>query len=52
MPIRIAITGRAHGPELQRFVPLMQRATELEDLARVVGPLERVRALRQALEAL
>lgn len=44
MPIRIALTGTPHGPELQRVVPLLHHATRTSGLAPVAGPLERVRA--------
>ena len=50
MPIRIALTGRAHGRELQKLVPLLDRAMEIEGLVTPAGPVERVRSLRRALE--
>lgn len=50
MPMRIALTGRAHGRELQKLVPLLDRAMEIDGLATPASPLERVRSLRKALE--
>ncbi len=50
MPIRIALTGRAHGRELQKLVPLLDRAMEIDGLGTPASPLERVRSLRKALE--
>jgi len=40
MPLRLAMTGSEHGPELVRVIPLLQRASEVD--ARVPSPLERV----------
>ncbi len=40
MPVRLAITGSEHGPELVRAIPLLQHASELD--ARVLSPLARV----------
>lgn len=48
MPMRIALMGSPHGPELQRAVPLMERGSELEGLT-VVPPAERVRQLLAAV---
>ncbi len=45
MPMRIAITGAEHGPELVRSIPLLQRGSETSGIAPVTSPLERVRAL-------
>jgi nondiscriminating glutamyl-tRNA synthetase len=40
MPLRLAITGLEHGPELVRAIPLLQHASEVD--ARVLSPLARV----------
>jgi glutamyl-tRNA synthetase len=40
MPLRLAITGSDHGPELVRIIPLLHRASE-QDPA-VLSPLQRV----------
>ena len=40
MPLRLAITGLEHGPELVRAIPLLQRASEADP--RVLSPLARV----------
>jgi nondiscriminating glutamyl-tRNA synthetase len=40
MPLRLAITGLEHGPELVRAIPLLQHASESEP--RVLSPLARV----------
>lgn len=50
MPIRIALTGRAHGRELQRLVPLLDRAMEIDGLETPAAPIDRVRSLREALQ--
>jgi nondiscriminating glutamyl-tRNA synthetase len=42
MPLRLAITGREHGPELVRLVPLLQHASETDP--GVLSPLARVEA--------
>ena len=43
MPLRLAMTGTEHGPELVRTIPLLQRASESD--ARVLSPLARVESL-------
>ena len=40
MPLRLAITGSDHGPELVRIIPLLQRASETDP--GVLSPLKRV----------
>jgi len=40
MPLRLALTGLEHGPELVRAIPLIQRASEVDP--RVLSPLARV----------
>ena len=40
MPLRLAMTGTEHGPELVRTIPLLQRASESDE--RVLSPLQRV----------
>jgi nondiscriminating glutamyl-tRNA synthetase len=40
MPLRLAMTGSEHGPELVRVIPLLQRASEVDP--RVLSPLQRV----------
>ena len=40
MPLRLAITGLDHGPELVRAIPLLQHASESDP--RVLSPLARV----------
>lgn len=40
MPLRLAMTGMDHGPELVRAIPLLSRASELDP--RVLSPLARV----------
>jgi nondiscriminating glutamyl-tRNA synthetase len=45
MPLRLALTGSEHGPELVRSIPLLQHASEVDE--RVLSPLARVeRVLR------
>ena len=43
MPLRLAVTGSEHGPELVRVIPLLQRASEVDE--RVLSPLQRVERL-------
>ncbi|HYI09359.1 MAG TPA: glutamate--tRNA ligase [Thermoanaerobaculia bacterium] len=40
MPLRLALTGLEHGPELVRTIPLLQHASEVDP--RVLSPLARV----------
>jgi len=40
MPLRLAITGHEHGPELVRAIPLIEHASEFD--GRVLSPLARV----------
>jgi nondiscriminating glutamyl-tRNA synthetase len=40
MPLRLAITGLEHGPELVRSIPLIEHASKVD--ARVLSPLARV----------
>jgi nondiscriminating glutamyl-tRNA synthetase len=40
MPLRLALTGLEHGPELVRAIPLLRRASEVDP--RVLSPLARV----------
>ena len=40
MPLRLAITGSDHGPELVRVIPLLKRASEIDPA--VLSPLQRV----------
>jgi nondiscriminating glutamyl-tRNA synthetase len=49
MPVRLAITGSGHGPELARFVPLLDRGSRTPGLGRILSPRERVTAFRQAI---
>jgi nondiscriminating glutamyl-tRNA synthetase len=43
MPLRLAITGLDHGPELVRVIPLLQRASESDP--RVLSPVARLERL-------
>jgi glutamyl-tRNA synthetase len=43
MPLRLALTGMEHGPELVRSIPLLQHASEVD--ADVLSPLARVERL-------
>jgi glutamyl-tRNA synthetase len=45
MPLRLALTGRDHGPELVRAVPLIERGSRTPGIAPVLSPLARVEAL-------
>lgn len=40
MPLRLALTGSDHGPELVKTIPLLQHASEVDES--VLSPLERV----------
>lgn len=50
MPIRIAVTGTTHGPELKELIPLLDRAAQAAGVAAVASPLERTEALLQRLQ--
>ncbi|MGZ8867985.1 MAG: glutamate--tRNA ligase [Thermoanaerobaculia bacterium] len=43
MPLRMAMTGSEHGPELVRLIPLLQHASEVDPA--VLSPLARVERL-------
>ena len=43
MPLRLAVTGSEHGPELVKAIPLLQHASEVD--ASVLSPLQRVEQL-------
>ncbi|MFA6955325.1 MAG: glutamate--tRNA ligase [Thermoanaerobaculia bacterium] len=49
MPIRVATTGRAHGPELVALIPLLEAGARVPGLAPIVPPLARAEALLHAL---
>ena len=54
-PIRVALTGRAEGPELDLTVPAIDRGADLPEgtgIPRIVGCRERAAAFVRALEAL
>lgn len=51
MPLRIALTGLDHGPELVRAVPLLEKAAHTPGIAPVMSPLARVEALLSAAKA-
>ena len=46
MPLRLAITGRDHGPELVKVIPLLERASQSD--ARVLSPLARLERILAA----
>jgi nondiscriminating glutamyl-tRNA synthetase len=46
MPLRLALTGLDHGPELVRAIPLLEHASEID--ARVLSPLVRVERILTA----
>lgn len=46
MPLRLAITGLEHGPELVRSIPLLRHASERD--SRVLSPLARVERILSA----
>jgi glutamyl-tRNA synthetase len=50
MPIRVAVTGTTHGPELKEVIPLLDRAGRVEGVASVGSPLARAEAVLAALE--
>jgi glutamyl/glutaminyl-tRNA synthetase len=53
-PIRIALTGRAEGPELDLVIPAIDRGAELSPdagLPRILGCRERATAFARALDA-
>jgi glutamyl-tRNA synthetase len=49
MPVRIAVTGATHGPELKDLIPLLDEAARTEGISRVDSPLERTEALLAVL---
>ncbi len=51
MPIRVATTGHAHGPELVALIPLLEAGSGIAGLAPIVPPLARAEALLAALSS-
>ncbi|HVR43341.1 MAG TPA: glutamate--tRNA ligase [Thermoanaerobaculia bacterium] len=49
MPMRLAVTGTLHGPELARVLPLLETGSELRGLAPIDAPAARVRRVLAAL---
>ena len=49
-PLRLALTGRPSGPELQRLVPLIEKAAEMDLPRPVPGCRERCRRVLKVLE--
>lgn len=49
MPIRVALTGSPHGPELARSLPLIERASRISSLG-VASPLARAEAVNELLQ--
>lgn len=49
MPIRLAITGAMHGPELASVIPLLETGSHVSGIARVLGPADRIVAVRSRL---
>jgi len=50
MPIRVAVTGSTHGPELKDLIPLLDRAGRTEGVVKVASPLERTEAILEAMK--
>tara|TARA_B100000949_G_C14261611_1_gene443113 strand:+ start:42 stop:1487 length:1446 start_codon:yes stop_codon:yes gene_type:complete len=48
-PIRLAITGRLSGPELDKLVPILEKGKQLKLPVRVLGIEERVKAVLDQL---
>ncbi len=51
MPMRVALTGWTHGPELHRTVPLLERGSRIKGIGAVMPPLARVEALLEQLSS-
>jgi len=49
-PIRVAITARASGPELEQLIPVLEVGCRLELPSGVVGVKERIRVVSQRLD--
>lgn len=49
-PIRVAVTGRASGPELDRLLPVFEKGSRLNLPVRIRGVRERVAAVWEVLE--
>ncbi len=48
-PIRVAITGRSSGPELDKLIPVLERGCKLALPVRVLGVRERVQRVQELL---
>lgn len=49
MPIRVAVTGMMHGPELARSIPLLETGSRTRGIAGVMAPTERVEVFLAAI---
>ena len=49
-PIRLALTARASGPELEKLVPIFERGSRLELPVKILGAKERAKAVMDWLE--
>lgn len=50
-PVRVAVTGRASGPELERLIPLLEQGSRLDLPLKVEGVRARVASTARRLEA-
>lgn len=48
-PIRLAITGKAFGPELEKIIPIIEKGSQLTLQAEIPGVLDRVRSIVREL---
>jgi nondiscriminating glutamyl-tRNA synthetase len=48
-PIRVAVTAKASGPELEKLIPLLERGSALPLTLKVVSARERVRKVRDLI---
>jgi glutamyl/glutaminyl-tRNA synthetase len=49
-PVRVAVTGRASGPELERLIPLLEQGSRLDLPVKVEGVRARVVATARRVE--
>lgn len=49
MPMRIAVTGSTHGPELKDLLPLLDRVERIEGVVKTGSPLKRATSFLEAM---
>ena len=48
-PLRVAVTGKSSGPDLEKLIPVLEQGSQLELPSRILGVRERVQAVLHRL---